>query len=149
MMLVAGICLAAVVAEPEFRGATRGDRYGRVIVVGNTDTPDRVILGCLGVHPGQRIRFGDLSDARARLGACGVFRSNPWRGEGPTVELLPNEFDSEFWDIQVVIRERPGNWFVFGVEEMFFAAMGGYWDRAAGEFVRLVRRGCEEFSRPK
>ena len=71
------LSLAAVIStqapEPEFR-------VGRLMVVGNTDTPDWVILDrCVGLAPGRKTTGTVLRKAELQLRKIGVFKSNPWR----------------------------------------------------------------------
>jgi Surface antigen variable number repeat len=91
------------------------DRVGRIVIEGNTATPDRVILGLLDFGPGQRLLYPQLDAARKLLG-CGLFdRANP-----PTVEVIPNEFDSRFKDIRIRVTERPDAW-------AYYAAIDTVW----------------------
>jgi hypothetical protein len=105
--------------------ASGGCRVGRIIIEGNTQTPDRVIQEQLRLLPGQKFTARDLLAAQDRLRKCGFFPVNPWRGIGPTVQVLPNEIDSEFLDVRVRIDERTGNWLRYGVREvMLTTALG-------------------------
>jgi hypothetical protein len=146
-MLVAVVALTALLSEPEFSAPLEVARFGRIIIEGNTDTPDRVILHLVEFRPGQIIQFGRVGRARAALRQCGVFQSNWWRGEGPTVELLPNEFDSQFLDVRVRVVERPGNWFVFGltgiVEGAIISTLFLDPDPFLGELCWFVRRAAQ------
>src|SRR5262245_22220665 len=117
-MLLPVAALLALAGDLEFTAPLTGARYGRIIIEGNTDTPDRVILDRTAFRPGKRIGFGEACAARESLRACGVFKSNPWRGEGPTVQLLRNELDDTYLDVLVRIEERPGNWIAFGLAEL-------------------------------
>ena len=123
-------------------------RYGRIIIEGNTDTPDSVILNQLQCYPGQRITVPAVWSAEERLRTCGVFKSNPWQGTGPTIKLLPSEFDSIFWDVQVLVEEKPGNWFVFGLSGLILSAVNLDPDGVVDELDRL-RRGFTERRGPE
>ena len=80
------------------------DRVGRVVIEGNTATPDRVVLWLLALRPGQILKYPQLEASRKMLG-CGLFdRTTP-----PTVEVIANELDS-FKDIRVRVTERPEAW---------------------------------------
>ena len=93
--------LAAVQKEP--------DRVGRIIIEGNTATPDRVIFGFIKFRPGQILCYPALDSTRKNLADLGLFDlANP-----PTVEVEPNQLDSTFKDIRVRVTERPGNWALF------------------------------------
>ena len=89
----------------------RPDRVGRVTIEGNTVTQDRVIMNQLGLYPGQVLQYPRLEDARMRLARLGIFdMSNP-----PSVDVLPNEMESEFKDITVRVNEtQTGNFMVGG-----------------------------------
>jgi outer membrane protein assembly factor BamA len=73
------------------------DRVGRIIIEGNTKTPDGKILDKLDLHSGQILQYPKLEAARARLEKAG-FR-------GVVVEAIPNELDPTFKDIRVKIDE--------------------------------------------
>ena len=117
-MLLPVVALLALAGDLEFTAPLTSARYGRIIIEGNTDTPDRVILDRTAFQPGKRIAFGEVGAARESLRACGVFKSNPWRGEGPTVQFLRNELGDTYLDVFVRIEERPGNWIAFGLAEL-------------------------------
>lgn len=89
------------------------DRVGRIIVEGNTDTPDGVILRHLDLHPGQVLDYARLAAYRDRLRGAWLF--DP--AAPPAVEVLPNEFDGRFKDIRVRVTERPWNWAVFAARD--------------------------------
>jgi outer membrane protein assembly factor BamA len=95
--------LAAVQKEP--------DRVGRVIIEGNTATPNWVILSTLEMRPGQILQYPLLAATRNRLIKLGLFDAdNP-----PTVEVGPN--NDPFKDVHIRVTERPGNWALFAVVE--------------------------------
>jgi outer membrane protein assembly factor BamA len=86
------------------------DRVGRIIIEGNDITRDRVILNQLDLRPGQVLDYTKPEDARMRLARLGIFDpENP-----PTVEVLPNEFDSELKDIRVRVQETRTGQFIAG-----------------------------------
>lgn len=122
MCLSVVVGMAALVAAPELLAPALGARWGRIIIEGNTDTPDRVVLDLLDFRPGQRIGVGSVQEARRRLRACNSFQYNPWRGVGPVVELVPNEFDSLFWDVRIRVVDRPGSWIGYSLSALFRAA---------------------------
>jgi hypothetical protein len=104
----------ALVPTPEVFAEARGARYGTIRIVGNADTPDRIILKQLGgITPGAKVSAAQLRAARKRLAALGAFR------EPPTVLLLVNDFDGAFLELWVAVVERPGNWFAFGLWSLF------------------------------
>lgn len=115
--------IAAVVLTlmglPALQKEKEPDRIGRVFIEGNTDTPDTVILHQVFLFPGQILPYPRLAEARARLARMGLF--DP--AEPPTVEVLPNEFKSEFKDIRIRVRERPWNWAIFTTYDVFTAVL--------------------------
>lgn len=120
-------------------------RVGRIVIEGNTDTPDRVILEHVPLRPGQRLRYADLIAARDGLRKCGHFRVNPWRDVGPTVEALPNELDNQFRDVRIRIQEKPLNWLRFGARDLILAAVLGDADEMYREAVWLFDAGRRHF----
>jgi hypothetical protein len=127
-------CITSTQApEPQFL-------VGRVIIDGNTDTPDRVILNCIDFRPGQKTTRAVLRQAGKRIRATGVFKSNPWRGVGVTVNVLPNELDSDYFDILIRVQERPGNYLAFGVTEILLAYVQFDYERLLGEACYLTHR---------
>jgi outer membrane protein assembly factor BamA len=128
--------------------AQAGSRVGRIIIEGNTETPDRAILELLSARPGAVLRAEDLVATRERLRKCGFFLVNPWRGIGPTVQMLPNELGDTFVDIRIRVNERPGNWLRYEVREvMTTAALGdrvevvfAVWSLVDRTRERIVRR---------
>jgi outer membrane protein assembly factor BamA len=95
------------------------------VIVGNTATPDDVILSFFELRPGQIMRPRALREAEARLRESGLFHVNRWRGITPTVEILPNDFGNEYLDVLIRIEERPWNWVAFAVTELACAALEG------------------------
>lgn len=73
------------------------DRVGRIIIEGNTRSPDRKILDKCDFRPGQILQYPKLEAARAALEKAG-FR-------GVTVEAIPDEIGSPFIDIRVRVNE--------------------------------------------
>jgi outer membrane protein assembly complex protein YaeT len=77
------------------------DRVGRIIIEGNTVTSQRVILNQLGLYPGQILQYPKLEQAKQNLMRLNLFdQESP-----PTVEVLPQEFDSIYKDIRVRVKE--------------------------------------------
>jgi hypothetical protein len=73
------------------------DHVGRIIIEGNTKTPDQKILDLLKLLPGQVLHYPALDVARARLEKAG-FRD-------VTVEAVVSDPDSTFKDIRVKLTE--------------------------------------------
>ncbi|MFO0851134.1 MAG: outer membrane protein assembly factor BamA [Gemmataceae bacterium] len=86
------------VQEPPARSQ---DRVGQIIIEGNTVTAERVIRNQLGLYPGQILQYPKLEEAKMNLMRLGVFDAE----DPPTIEVVPNEFDSEFKDIRVRVKE--------------------------------------------
>jgi outer membrane protein assembly complex protein YaeT len=90
------------------RGAP--DRVGRIIIDGNTVTQDRVILNQLPFRPGQILPYNQIEDAKMRLARLGIFDpENP-----PSIEILPNEYDSSLKDVLVRVNETRTGQFMLG-----------------------------------
>ena len=75
------------------------DRVGRIIIEGNTKTPDEKIHALLELRPGQILQYPKLDTARTRLEKAGF--------SGATVEVLPDEIGSTFKDVRVKVIEPP------------------------------------------
>lgn len=75
------------------------DRVGRIIIEGNTKTPDKKILENLDIRPGQLLRYPALEAARAKLEKAGF--------AGTTIEIVASESDLKFKDIRIRVNE-PG-----------------------------------------
>ena len=84
-----------------FEPGREPDRVGRIIIEGNTITDQRVILNQLGLYPGQILRYPQIERARGNLIRLGLFDGE----DPPSVEVLPNEFDSSYKDILVRVKE--------------------------------------------
>jgi hypothetical protein len=123
--VLALVCATALPGEPVQAGQVH--RVGRIIIEGNDQTPDRLILEQLPdrLRPGNKLYRKDLAVAAERLGKCGFFPVNPWRAIGPTVEIVPNELDDEFLDIRVRVNERPGNWLRYEIRQICLASTLG------------------------
>jgi outer membrane protein assembly factor BamA len=90
--------------------AREPDRVGRIIIEGNTVTDQRVILNEIGLRPGQILQYPLLEQARLNLVRRGIFdNENP-----PTVEVIPNEFDSVYKDIRIRVNETRTGQFLIG-----------------------------------
>lgn len=88
----------------------RPNRVGRVIIEGNDITQDRVILNQLDLRPGQIFQYPKLEDAQMRLARLGIFDPE----DPPSVTEVPTDFDSEFRDIRVRVRETRTGQFMIG-----------------------------------
>ena len=83
----------------------RGDkptRVGRIFFEGNRVTSDRVIMNELGgILPGQILQYSQLETARANLIRRNLFDQQ----DPPVVQEIPNQFDSDYTDILVRVKE--------------------------------------------
>jgi outer membrane protein insertion porin family len=87
------------------------DRVGTLRLEGNDITRDRVLLNQLeDFLPGQPLRYDRIEDAKMRLARLGIFDLQ----DPPTIEVLPNEFDSAVKDIRVRVRETRTGSFMLG-----------------------------------
>lgn len=95
-------------------------RIGRILIEGNTDTPDHAILGVVRIRPGELFRAPELRDAEGRL------RKTKWFDPVTpvTVRSLPNDADSGFVDIVIQVTERPWNGVVWGVYDLWTGIRG-------------------------
>jgi len=89
--------------EPGRGGQRREpDRVGRIIIRGNTVTDQRVILNQLGLFPGQILQYPKLQQAQQNLVRLGIFDTAE---DPPRVEVVPQQFDSTFKDVEVIVKE--------------------------------------------
>lgn len=116
-------CAMAALANKE------PDRVGRVLIEGNTATPDYLIHGMLDLRPGQILQYPQLEAARKLLGRGFFDRADP-----PAVEVIANELDSTFKDIRVRVTERPDAW-------VYYAAIDMVWGVVMLDVGRLVEVG--------
>jgi outer membrane protein insertion porin family len=142
-------------------------RVGRVIIEGNSVTQDRVILNQIPIRSGQILEFPQVEIAKARLARLGIFDpDNP-----PTVEVVPNEWDSVYQDVIVRVQETRTGQFMVGASVNSDAGLMGNvtinernfdilrwptsWDdfiegrafRGAGQELRIEAAPGIEFSR--
>lgn len=144
-MLAAFVSLACGL-PPCFAQADHDYRVGRIIIEGNTDTPDRYIRDLVPLRPGAKLNFRELRASAERLRLSQYFVVNPWQDIVPTVEILPNELDSKFLDIRIRIQEKPLNWLRMGAREVIYAAAMGDPVRTDEEFRWLLERGYQHFT---
>jgi outer membrane protein insertion porin family len=76
-------------------------RVGRIEIVGNTVTDQRVILNQLGFRPGQVLQYPQLEAAKFNLMRLNIFDQE----DAPRVEEIPSDLDSEYRDIRVTVKE--------------------------------------------
>jgi hypothetical protein len=109
--LLAGVAAFVVplAAPPESADARVEYRIGQIFIIGNTETPQHILLDLLELYPGTKVSLADLRKAESRL--C---RWRVW-GKVEITVLPPDRATSEFHDIRVDIEEQEWNWLLFGV----------------------------------
>jgi hypothetical protein len=91
-------------------------RIGQIFIVGNTATPEWVILRQLPLFPGGKLDAADLIMGERNLERLGLFRR-------PTVKILDPEKEQEYKDILVSIEEKPWNWLIFDALDLVEARL--------------------------
>jgi Surface antigen variable number repeat len=81
-------------------------RVGEILIVGNTETPQGVILDLLGFCPGQKISAKNMRQAESRIKRLGFWKS---------AEISVLDSDNGWSPILVKIEEKEWNWLIFGV----------------------------------
>jgi outer membrane protein insertion porin family len=89
-------------------------KVGRIFVVGNDVTQERVILRLLGIYPGQTLRYPEMRIAEANLARANIFEMKAEDGIKPTVKVLNPDDDSEYKDILVELKETHTGSLMFG-----------------------------------
>ncbi len=93
-------------------------RVGRIIIEGNTSTPDWIIIQKLSLYPGQVVSPCDLTLAEMNLARVNLFQMRP------VITILEPEKGAEFKDILITVTERPnphqgcGFYWLFRIEEL-------------------------------
>jgi outer membrane protein assembly complex protein YaeT len=90
-------------------------RVGEIIISGNEVTKDRVIRRLLGLYPGQVLQYPELRLAQQALVRSQLFENSPEKGIQPLVYVDPKTEDSEYKNIDVVVKEAPTGSFMLGV----------------------------------
>jgi len=89
-------------------------KVGRIFIVGNDVTQERVIARLLGIYPGQTLRYPELRIAEANLARANIFEMKPEDGIKPTVKVLNPDADTEYKDILVELKETHTGSLMFG-----------------------------------
>jgi hypothetical protein len=129
VLATVGLVLIALPAEVS---AQEKFRCGSINILGNETTHARVILKAIDFYPGQTITARDLRRAEFNLMRLGLFEVDPGNGVRPTVTVEDPIPGSEFSDVTIRIKERPGNW-----PRAEACLIGDY--LATGEFDGLLR----------
>lgn len=106
-------------------------RIGRIIIIGNTATPDYIIRGTAALLPGQILTPPELRRAEIALGRLKLFVVNP--GCRPRVTVIGDP-ESEFKDILIQVQEKPGSRLPFVCREVLEGIHGADWRRIARGF---------------
>jgi Surface antigen variable number repeat len=81
-------------------------QVGRVIIVGNTTTPDDVIRKHLLVMPGRPTNVAILQLSQRLLRLSGRFEMNAQRGSPPTIYAVAVTDELHVFDILVQVQEK-------------------------------------------
>ena len=100
-------------------------RVGEIIVVGNTETPQCVIMDQLPFAAGWQISQQELKQAEANLRRLNLFRIDIWNGERPRVEVIDPDGPHEFKSILVSIEEKRSNRLRYALIELMRLPMTG------------------------
>lgn len=138
MRFVLGCVVSGLVVAASATPARAQERFrvGQVIIVGNTETPERIIRAPLELYPGNLASRADVRQAEARL------RQLPWFRAGATVRLLDPEGGREYLDILVHVQEREWNGLrMCAAEAIRFRCTGDldaldYLQHKVGELIR-------------
>jgi len=85
-------------------------KVGRVFIVGNDVTKDRVIRRVIGLYPGQTLRYPELRIAERDLARLNIFETSA--DVRPTLTVL--DTDSDYKDILVQVKETTTGSLLFG-----------------------------------
>lgn len=103
------LVFAGVFAADTASAFAQGPQYvGEIIIVGNTQTPDRYIRQHLDFYPGQVLDVDKVRLAERNLAALEWFHIDARTGVRPTVAVLDSP--GAYKDIVISVAERPGNW---------------------------------------
>jgi hypothetical protein len=128
LLPVVAALLLGVPGAPQQPGAKQNDpkdkvaRIGQIIITGNDQTPDRLILKHLKFYPGQVLDYKALRAAEKRLAGMKCFVVDPAKGIRPTVTVI--ESDGEFKDILVKVQEAKKNAGQYYIRFYFFESRG-------------------------
>jgi hypothetical protein len=84
----------------------RSVRVGRIMIVGNTMTPEGLILRTLGFSVGENVKKSDLEEAEKNLAETGLFIVSHSNHVRPTVRIIDPEYLGNCKDVLVRIVER-------------------------------------------
>jgi outer membrane protein assembly factor BamA len=81
-------------------------RIGEIKISGNTVTCDHVILGAIGIYPGQVYFEADLRAAENNLIKLGIFEVDPAKSIKPTVQVIDPDGPGKVKDVLVIVQEK-------------------------------------------
>jgi outer membrane protein assembly factor BamA len=95
-------------------GADEAAKIGKIYVVGNDVTQDRVILQTIAMYPGQTLRMADVLAAERKLKSLGIFDANP--ESAPSIEVIDSKADGlgVYKDLLVRVKETQTGRFALG-----------------------------------
>ncbi len=88
-------------------------KVGRVFIVGNEVTQDRVIRRVVSIEPGQYLRYPEVRIGENNLARLGIFENNPETGSRPTITVI-EDTDSVFKDVLINVKETQTGSLMFG-----------------------------------
>jgi RNA polymerase sigma factor (sigma-70 family) len=92
---------------PAERGPWDAARVGQILIIGNENVKQEVILRQIPLAPGQVLTYPDLRAAEQNLEKLGLFRVEPAKGIRPTVRVVDSSGGSGFKNIVVTVEEKP------------------------------------------
>jgi outer membrane protein assembly factor BamA len=81
-------------------------RIGQIIIIGNENVKQDIILREISLAPGQVLSYPDLLAAERSLERLGLFRVDTDRGIRPTVRVVESS-DPALKDIVITVEEKP------------------------------------------
>jgi outer membrane protein assembly complex protein YaeT len=99
-------------------------RVRQILIVGNEQTKDSVILRVLGIREGQVLSWPEIRAAEVRLANLQLFENNPETGSRPTISVVDTD-DPRYKDILVNVRETTTGSFMLGVGVNSNAGLSG------------------------
>ncbi len=99
-------------------------RVRQILIVGNEQTRDSVILRVLGIREGQVLSWPEIRAAEVRLANLQLFENNPETGIRPTISVVDTD-DPRYKDVLVNVRETTTGSFMLGVGVNSDAGLSG------------------------
>lgn len=99
-------------------------RVRQILIVGNEQTRDSVILRVLGIREGQVLSWPEIRAAEVRLANLQLFENNPESGVRPTISVVDTD-DPRYKDVLVNVRETTTGSFMLGVGVNSDAGLSG------------------------